>query len=360
MTQSGHLALSALELVGFSDTPASRKLLVGRGGYMQRREFIALLGGAVAWPLAARAQQPERMRRIAVLMTTAADDPEGQARITAFVQGLQLLGWTDRGNVRIDTRWSAGNPDEIRKYVTEFVALAPDVILAAGGATVGPLLQATQTVPIVFTLVPDPVGAGYVESLARPGGNATGFTNMEYGISVKWLELLKEIAPGVKRAAVIRDPALASGTGQLGALQGASALGLDLSPIGLRDLSEMEHAIATFARRPNGGLVVTASALSIAHRGLIITLAARHKLPAVYPAPFFGTDGGLISYGADFPDQYRQAASYVDRILKGEKPADLPVQAATKFRLVINLKTAQALGLTVPPSLLARADEVIE
>ncbi len=328
---------------------------------MQRRDFITLLGGAAAWPLAVHAEQPERMRRIAVLMTTAADDPEGQARITAFVQGLQQLGWTDRGNVRIDTRWSAGNPNEIRKYVTEFVALAPDVILAAGGATVGPLLQATRTVPIVFTLVPDPVGAGYVESLARPGGNATGFTTMDYGISVKWLELLKEIAPGVTRAAVIRDPALASGTGQLGALQGAAAaFGVDLIPVGLRDLSEMEHAIATFARRPNGGLVVTASALSIAHRGLIITLAARYKLPAVYPTPFFGTDGGLISYGAYFPDQYRQAAGYVDRILKGEKPADLPVQAATKYRLVINLKTAKILGLTVPPSLLARADEVIE
>jgi putative ABC transport system substrate-binding protein len=263
--------------------------------------------------------------------------------------------------VRIDTRWSAGNPDEIRKYVTEFVALAPDVILASGGATVGPLLQATRTVPIVFTLVPDPVGAGFVDSLARPGGNTTGFMNFEYSMAGKWLELLKEIAPGVTRAAVIRDPALSSGTGQFGALQGASSsFGIDLTPIGVRDAGEIERAIAAFARSSNGGLIVTASALSIVHRDLIVTLAARHKLPAVYFERFFVKGGGLISYGPDFLDQYRRAASYVDRILKGEKPADLPVQAPIKYELVINLKTAKALGLTVPPTLLIHADTVIE
>ena len=271
------------------------------------------------------------------------------------------MGWTDGRNVRIDIRWGAGDADRIRKYAAELVALAPDVILATGSAAVGPLLQATRTVPIVFVHVADPVGAGFVESLARPGGNATGFTTFEYGMSGKWLELLKEIAPGVTRAAVLRDPAIAAGIGQFGAIQSvAPSLGVEVSPVDVRDAGEIERAVAAFARAPNGGLIVTASALAIVHRDLIITLAARHKLPAVYFARYFVTGGGLISYGPDLVDQYRRAAGYVDRILKGEKPADLPVQAPTKYELVINLKTAKALGLDVPPTLLARADEVIE
>ena len=318
---------------------------------MKRREFITLLGGAVvAWPLAARAQQGERMRRIGVLMSVAADDPEGQARIGAFLQGLQQLGWTDGRNVRIDTRWAAGNADDVRKYAAEFVALAPDVILGAGSFTVGPLLQATRSVPIVFVHVPDPVGAGFVDSLARPGGNATGFTQFEYSTSGKWLELLKEIAPGVTRAAVIRDPAITAGIGQFSAIQAvARSLGVEVSPVNVRDDGEIERVISAFARGANGGLIVTGSALAQVHRKLIITLAARHKLPAVYFERFFVTDGGLISYGPDLRDQYRRAAGYVDRILKGEKPADLPVQASTKYELVINLKTAKALGITMPP-----------
>ena len=328
---------------------------------MKRREFITLMGGAAAWPLAARAQQPERMRRIGVLMTTAADDPEGQARLAAFVQGLQQLGWTDGRNMRIDTRWAGGNADDIRRHAAELVALAPDVILAPGSATVGPLLQATRTVPIVFVHVPDPVGAGFVDSLARPGGNVTGFIFLEYATSGKWLELLKQVAPSVTRAAVIRDAALTSGTGRFGAIQSAApSLGVEVSPVNVRDAGEIERVVAAFARTPNGGLIVTAGALSSVHRDLIITLAARHRLPAVYGNRHFVTAGGLISYGPDLIDQYRRAAGYVDRILKGEKPADLPVQAPTKFELVINIKTAKALGLEVPPTLLARADEVIE
>ena len=329
---------------------------------MQRREFITLLGGAAAaWPLAARAQQPERMRRIGMLGNLAADDPEGQARLVAFREGLQQLGWIDGRNVQIDSRWGAGDADEIRKSAKELVALAPDVILATGSASVGPLQQLTRAVPIVFVIVPDPVGAGYVNSLARPGGNATGFINFEYGIGAKWLELLKEIAPGVTRAAVIRDPAISAGIGLFGAIQSAApSLGVEASAINVRDASEIERAVAAFARSANGGLIVTAGALAAVHRELIITLAARHKLPAVYFARFFATGGGLISYGPDFVDQYRQAATYVDRILKGEKPADLPVQAPTKYELVINLKTAKALGLTIPPAVLTRADEVIE
>ena len=302
------------------------------------------------------------MRRIGVLMTSAADDPEAQARIAAFLQGLQQLGWTDRPQ-RAD-RLLAGPqamPTDIRRYAAELVALAPDVILAAGTATVGPLLQATRTVPIVFAIVADPVGAGFVDSLARPGGNATGFMQFEYSMSGKWLELLKQIAPGVTRAAVLRDPAIAAGIGQFGAIQAvAPSLGVEVSPVNVRDAGEIERAVAAFARAPNGGLIVTASALAIVHRDLIIALAARHKLPAVYSDRFFVTAGGLISYGPDLVDQYRRAAGYVDRILKGEKPADLPVQAPTKYELVINLKTAKALGLDVPPTLLARADEVIE
>ncbi len=329
---------------------------------MKRREFIMHIGGAATmWPLAARAQQGDRMRRIGVLMPLAADDPEAKARLAAFAQGLRELGWTDGRNVRIDTRWGAGNADEIRKYAAELVALTPDVILAAGGTVVAPLLKATRNVPIVFTQTPDPVGAGFVASLARPGGNATGFTLFEFGISVKWLELLKQVAPGVTRAAALRDPTLASGLGQLGAIQGvAPSFGVEVSPIDVRDAPEIERAVTAFARQPNSGLIVLSSATAVVHRDLIVTLAARHKLPAVYFARYFVTGGGLISYGPDTIDPHRRAASYVDRILKGEKPADLPVQAPTKFELVINLKTAKALGLDVPPSVLARADEVIE
>ena len=329
---------------------------------MRRRYFITLLGGAVALPLDALAQQREQMRRIGVLMNLGSDDAEGQARNAAFLQGLQELGWTVGRNVRIEYRWGAGDAELFRRYASELVALAPDVILAVGGAVLPSLLQATRTVPIVFTGTPDPVGAGFVESLARPGGNVTGFTPfLEFGISAKWLELLKEIAPHVTRAAVIRDPAIAGGTGQLGAIQSvAPSLGVELRPIGVRDAGEIERAITAFARSPNGGLIVTGSTLVLVHRNLIVTLAARHKLPAVYYYPIFAAAGGLIAYGPDQIDQYRQAAGYVDRILKGEKPADLPVQAPTKYELAINLKTAKALGLTVPDSLLARADEVIE
>jgi ABC-type uncharacterized transport system substrate-binding protein len=328
--------------------------------FIGRREFITLLGGAAAaWPLAVRAQQRERMRLIGVLMPM--DDAEGQARLMTFGQGLAQSGWIVGRNVRIDVRWSAGKADNIRKYATELIALAPDVILASGGSNVPPLLQLTRTVPIVFTQVTDPVGAGFVESLARPGGNATGFTNFEYGISGKWLELLKQTAPGVTRAAVLRDPAIVGGVGQLGAIQGAApSLGVEVSPVGVRDAGEIERAVGAFARGSNGGLIVLTTALTLVHRELITTLAARHRLPAVYTDRIFVTGGGLISYGPDRVDQFWRAAGYVDRILKGEKPADLPVQAPTKYEMVINLKTAKTLGLDVPPTLLARADEVIE
>jgi putative ABC transport system substrate-binding protein len=329
---------------------------------MRRRDFIVLTGGAAAAPLAALAQQADRMRRIGVLFGSATDDSEYQARFGAFLQGLQQLGWADGRNVRIDTRWATTNPDDIRRHAAELAALAPDVILAATGtATVAPLLQATRTVPIVFVLVIDPVGAGFVASLAQPGGNATGFTLFEYGMSGKWLELLKEVAPRVTRAAVLRDPAIASGIGQFGAVQAmAPSLGVELSPVDVRDAPEIERAVTAFARSGNGGLIVTASALATRYRDLIITLAARHKLPAVYSRRLFVADGGLLSYGPDFVDQFRRAAGYVDRFLKGEKPADMPVQAPTKYELVINLKTAKALGLTIPESFLPRADEVIE
>src|SRR5262249_50640490 len=326
-----------------------------------RREFITLIGGAATWPLAARAQQREQMRRIGVLMNLGSDDAEGQARNAAFLQGLQELGWTVGRNVRIDYRWGAGDAELFRRYASELVALAPDVILAVGGAVVPSLLQATRTVPIVFTGTPDPVGAGFVESLARPGGNVTGFMMFEFGIRGKWLELLKEIAPHVTRVAVIRDPAVAAGVGQLGAIQSvAPSLGVELRPLGVRDAGEIERVVTGFARSSNGGLIVTGSALAVVHRELIATLAARHRLPAVYPQRSFVTVGGLISYGPDSIDPYRHAAGYVDRILKGEKPAELPVQAPTKYELVINLKTAKALGLEIPTTVLARADEVIE
>jgi ABC-type uncharacterized transport system substrate-binding protein len=332
---------------------------------MRRREFITLLGGAAAWPslwpLAAGAQQPTRMRRVGVLLGLAANDPEGQVRIVTFVQALQQLGWTEGRNVRIDIRWAGGNADDLRKYAAELVTLAPDVIFTTASFPAAALLQATRSVPIVFAVVPDAVGAGFVESLARPGGNATGFINFEYGISGKWLELLKEIAPGVTRAAVLRDAAIAAGAGQLGAIQSvAPSFGVELSPVSVRDAGEIERAVAAFARESNGGLIVTSSTLTVVHRDLFVTLAARHKLPAVYWQRLYVTAGGLLSYGPDLHDQYRRAAGYVDRIFKGEKPADLPVQAPTKYETVINLKTAKALGLEVPPMLLARADEVIE
>ena len=331
---------------------------------MRRRDFITLLGGAVAWPLAARAQQRgDRVRRIGVLMNLAGDDPEGQARVAAFLQSLQQLGWTDGHNVRIDYRWGGGDEDRIRRYAGELIALAPDVILATGAAVVGPLLQVTRIVPILFLNVTDPVGAGFVASLGRPNGNATGFTSIEYGMSGKWLELLKEIAPRVTRAAVIRDPTLVAGIGQLGAIQAvAPSFGVEVSPIGVgvRDAGGLERAITAFALSPNGGLIVTTNATAAVHRDLIIGLAARHRLPAVYPYRYHVTSGGLISYGPSTIDQYRRVASYVDRILNGAKPADLPVQEPVKYELVVNLKTAKALGLDIPSSVLARVDEVIE
>ena len=327
---------------------------------MRRRDFIVGLGGAAAvWPAGARAQQP--MRRIGVLMDQAQDDTESSPRTAAFLRGLQQLGWTEGRNVRIDTRWAAGDANLHRRYAAELVALAPDVLLATASPTVVALQTATRTIPIVFAHAADPVGAGLVDSLARPGGSTTGFILFEYGISAKWLELLKEFAPRVTRVAVLRDPATAAGMGQFGAIQSvAPSFGVELRPVNVRDPGEIERAITNFAAEPNGGLIVTANPLATFHRGLIIALAARHRLPAVYTTAFFVTDGGLISYGPDLVDHYRRAAGYVDRILKGEKPADLPVQAPTKYELIINLKTAKTLGLTVPQTLLARADQVIE
>jgi ABC-type uncharacterized transport system substrate-binding protein len=328
---------------------------------MRRRQFITLLGCAAAWPVVARAQQGERMRRIGALMNSAADDQEGQARIAAFLQALQQLGWTDGRNVRTETRWAGSDAERLRRDAAELVALAPDVILASASPSVAALQQASRSVSIVFANVIDPVGAGFVANLARPGGNATGFLAYEYGLSGKWLELLKEISPRVTRAAVLRDPALAAGIGQFAAIQSvAPSFGVELVPLDVRDAGEIERAIDAFARAPNGGLIVTASTLATTHRKLIVMLAARNRLSTVYPFRFFVTGGGLISYGQDSIDAYKRAAGYVDRILKGEKPADLPVQAPTKYELVINLKTAKALGLDVPATLLARADEVIE
>src|SRR5215470_3192155 len=328
---------------------------------MRRREFISLLCGAAAIPLPAQAQQGDRIRRVGVIHGHAANDPTAQARVAAFRQALRQLGWIDGRNVQIDYRWSGGNAADTRKYAAELVALLPDVILANGAAILAPLLQATNSLPIVFVLVADPVGAGFVESLARPGGNATGFTALDYGFGGKYLELLKEIASKTNRVAVIRDPVATVGIGLFGAIQNAApSVGIEIRPINVRDPGEIERAIADFARIPNGGLIVTASALAFVHRDLLVALAARHKLPAIYPTREFIDSGGLFAYGPDTLDQYRRAAAYVDRILKGEKPADLPVQAPTKYELVINLKTAKALGLAVPPPLLARADEVME
>jgi ABC-type uncharacterized transport system substrate-binding protein len=327
-----------------------------------RREFIKLVGGAAAsWPLAARAQQPERMRRIGVLINFAADDPAAQSRLITFLQELKPLGWTEGRNSRIDIRWGAGDAPTIRRFATELLALAPEVILAVGSPAAVPLLQATSSVPIVFVLVSDPVGSGLVATLARPGGNATGFANFEFGMAGKWLELLKEIVPALKRAAVIRDTDTPVGAGQFGAIQAvAPSLGAEVSPINARDTAEIERAIATLGRSANAGVIVTAGGWAANRRDLLITLLAQHRVPAVYPDEQFVKEGGLISYGPNRVDQFRLAAGYVDRILKGEKPADLPVQAPTKYDLVINLKTAKALGLQVPPTLLARADEVIE
>ena len=329
---------------------------------MRRRDFIkGIVGSATAWPLVARAQQGEHMRRIGVLMARSANDPEGQAWVAAFLRGLQELGWSVGRNVIIDIRWSAGNNADARKYAMELVALASDVILANTSYAVVPLQQVTSTVPIVFAGVADPVGAGIVDSLARPGGNITGFTPFDYSISGKWLQLLKEIAPGVTRAVVTRDPSIASGPARFAVIQAAApSLGVELRPVDVRDDGEIERALALFAQSPNSGLIVTGSPQAVAHRDLIIALAARHRLPAVYFSRIWTAAGGLISYGSDLLDPFRRAAGYVDRILKGEKPADMPVQAPTKFELIINLKTAKALGLTVPQSLLASAHEVIE
>jgi putative ABC transport system substrate-binding protein len=333
---------------------------------MRRREFITVLGGAMAASAGLSppglAQPRERVRRIGVMAGgVEADDPETQARVAAFLQELQRLGWTEGRNIRLDYRWGAGDAANILKYAAELVALAPDVILASGSGGLGPLLQVTRTVPIVFASVVDPVGAGYVDSLAQPGGNATGFVQFEYSLSGKWLELLKEVSPGMKRTAVLRDAALVGGIGQFAVVQSvAPSLGLEVSPVNLRDAGEIERAITAFARAPNGGLIVTGSALSVAHRSLLIALAARHKLPAVYFQNRFPAEGGLLSYGPNITDQWRRSAGYVDRILKGEKPADLPVQAPTRYQLVINLRTAKALGLDIPATVLARADEVIE
>jgi putative tryptophan/tyrosine transport system substrate-binding protein len=329
---------------------------------MRRREFIALLGGsALVLPSAARAQQPGLIRRVGMLMSGLASDPEQQARVAAFVHGLQQLGWTEGSNIQIDIRWGAGDIDRIRGYAAELVALAPDVILAGSGVTMSPLTQATHTVPIVFVVVPDPVGAGFVAGLERPGGNATGFMLFEYSMSGKWLELLKQIAPQVTRAAILRDPSDPAGIGQFSAIQiAAPSFGIEVRPIDVRDPTEIERGIAAIEGGSNGGLIVTGSAPASVHRNLIITLAAKYLLPTVCGYSYMTTSGCLISYGPNLVDQYRRAASYVDRILKGEKAAELPVQAPTKYELVINLKTAKALGLTVPQSLLARADEVIE
>jgi putative ABC transport system substrate-binding protein len=329
---------------------------------MRRRDFITLLGGAAAaWPLAAHAQQPPRIRHVGVLMNVDPGDTEAQENVAAFRQALGQLGWAEGRNIQLDVRWASGDLAEIRRHAAELVAQASDVIVATGTVGMPPLLEATRTIPIVFANVADPVGAGYVDSMAHPGGNATGFIQFEYTLSGKWLDLLKQIAPGVMRSAVLRDPDISSGIGQFAVIQSvAPALGIDVRPIGLRDPGEIERAIAAFARAPNGGLVVTASALSVVRSDLIIALAARHKLPAVYYRRHFPARGGLMSYGYDVDAQYRGAATYVDRILKGEKPGDLPVQAPTRYELVINLKTAKALGLTVPGTLLVAADEIIE
>ena len=328
---------------------------------MRRRKFITLVGGAMAWPIVTHSQPAERMRRVGMLLPATSDDSEYPMLVKTFVESLQHLGWIEGGNVRIDIRWAGGGADTNRKYAEELVASAPDVIMASGNASAGPLLQTTRTIPVVFTIVPDPVGAGLVASLARPSGNATGFTSFAYDIGGKWLGLLKEIAPRVTRVAVIRDPAINAGVGQWSAIQTAApSFGVEVTPINLSTVNDLKRAISEFARSPNGGLIVTSSGLAISYRDTIVTQASQQKLPALYYSRGFVSAGGLMSYGSDRVEQFRNAAGYVDRILKGEKPANLPVQAPTKYQLVINLKTAKALGVTAPPPLLARADEVIE
>lgn len=329
---------------------------------MRRREFITLLSGvAIAWPAPPRAEQPERMRRVGILMNNSADDANGQSRVTAFRQKLRQLGWSDESNVRIDTRWAGAEIERGREYAAELIGLAPDVLIASNAPSVSALQQATRTLPIVFVAVADPVGSGMVASLARPGGNITGFAMFEYAIGVKWLEILKEMAPRLRRVAVLRDPTIATGIGQFGAIQSvAPSFGVELRPVDLRDTREMESILTAFAREPNGGLIVSANPLATRHRTFISTLLARLRIPAVYPFRYFVAEGGLISYGPDIINEYRRAAEYADRILRGAKPSDLPVQAPTKYELVINLQTAKALGLEVPATLLARADEVIE
>jgi len=328
---------------------------------MKRRNFMSLLGGAAAWPFAARAQQPEPMRRIGVLMQIAEGDAESKIQVAEFLRELRELGWVVGRNVKLDTRWAGGDSDRIRKYAAELVALAPDVVLASGGTVVGALQQASRTVPIVFVNVTDPIGRGYVASLAEPGGNATGFTSFEFGIGGKWLELLKQIAPGVARVAVLRDPVITAGMGYLAAIHAvAPSFGVEVSPVDVRVKSDMERAIAAFARTPNGGLIITPDPAAIAHREVIIALASQYRLPAIYPFRYFAAEGGLISYGPNAIEQFRRAASYADRILKGEKPGNLPVQAPTKFELAISLKTAKALDVAVPQMLVSRADELIE
>jgi len=327
---------------------------------MRRRDFISLAGGAIAWPLAAHAQQGERMRRIGVLMNTAGDDPDSQAQLAAFEQGMQQLGWTGR-NLQIDIRWGAGSLDRTVQYATELVRLSPEVILVAGGPAVTTIQAASRNIPIVFSQSIDPVGAGFVQSLARPGGNATGFMQFEYGLAAKWPEILREIAPKVRRAAVLRDPTNSAGIGQWAVMQvTASALGMELSPLNVHDAGDIAATINALPPGPDVGLIVPVSAVAVVNRAVIVSEVARRRLPAIYPYRLYVSEGGLVSYGPDLLDQYRRAAGYVDRILKGEKPGDLPVQAPTKYETVLNLKTAKALGLDVPASVLARADEVIE
>ena len=329
---------------------------------MRRRKFITLIGSAAAaWPVVALGQQGQLLRRIGLLTNLSESDSEGRARDEAFITELRQLGWAEGINLQIDRRFTDGDAGLARQYAQELVVLAPEVILTTGSAGLVPLLQVTRTIPIVFTIVPDPVGAGFVDSLARPGGNATGFVQFEFGLSAKWLELLKEVAPDVTRVAVLREPGITAAIAQFAALQAvAPSLRIELVPLNFRDQSDIERTVASFVRSPNDGMIVTSGPLAAVYRKTIIATAARHKLPAVYVSRFTALDGGLISYGPDFVDQYRRAASYVDRILKGEKPADLPVQAPTKYELVINLRTAKALGINLPPTLVARADEVIE